>query len=81
MDIQRNGVAFFCWKLKRLSEGAAKHTTGGEEVKANLYDCVQEGVNSRLCTYAKQKKIFWTTKSQNFYFCTKEAIKLSSYCV
>ena len=29
MGIQKNGVDFFCWKLKRLSERAAKHTTWG----------------------------------------------------
>ena len=28
MGIQKNGVDFFCWKLKRLSQRAAKHTTG-----------------------------------------------------
>ena len=30
MGIQKSGVDFFCWKLKRLSERAAKHTTGRE---------------------------------------------------
>ena len=50
----------------------------GGGVQPSAYDCVQggggggEGEISRWRTYAK--KIFWSADSQNFFFCTKEAI-------
>ena len=43
MGIQKNGVDFFCWKLKRLSERAAKHTTGGGGSKQICMIAYKEG--------------------------------------
>ena len=45
---------------------------GSRQMNTIAYE-EEEGV-SKLCTYAKKK--FFTTKSQNFHFFTKEAITL-----